>query len=78
MNGDLTDKYPMTPPAVVAWLGYGGLLPFAFLTLAGLLDRDHGPLWSDALNAYGAIINAASGRGGGNGGWSGRGGGRWQ
>jgi len=28
--------------------------------------------------AYGAIINAASGRGGGNGGWSGRGGGRWQ
>ena len=56
MNGDLTDKYPMTPPAVVAWLGYGGILPFVFLTLAGLLDRDHGPLWSDALNAYGAII----------------------
>ena len=56
MNGDLTDKYLMTPPAVVAWLGYGGLLPFVFLTLAGLLDRDHGPLWSDALKAYGAII----------------------
>lgn len=56
MTRDLTDNHPVTPPAVVAWLGYGGLLPFVFLTLAGLLDRDHGPLWSDALNAYGAII----------------------
>jgi hypothetical protein len=28
--------------------------------------------------AYDAIVNATSGRGGGNGGWGGRGGGRWQ
>ncbi len=56
MTSYLTDNHPMTPPAVVAWLGYGGLLPFVFPTLAGLLDQDHGPLWSDALYAYGAII----------------------
>ena len=56
MNGDLTVKHPTTPPAVVAWLGYGGLLPFVSLALAGLVDRAHGPLWGDALFAYGAII----------------------
>lgn len=56
MNNDMAGNNFSAPPAVVAWLGYGGLLPFAFLTLAGLLDQDHGPLWSDALYAYGAII----------------------
>ncbi len=43
-------------PRSVAWLGYGGLLPFLFLAPASLLDVHHGPLWSDALFAYGAII----------------------
>jgi len=43
-------------PRSVAWLGYGGLLPFLFLAPASLLDAHHGPLWSDALFAYGAII----------------------
>lgn len=56
MNGDLHGKHPTTPPAVVAWLGYGGLLPFVSLALAGWIDRAHAPLWSDALHAYGATI----------------------
>jgi len=56
MNGDLTGKHPIKPPAAVAWLGYGGLLPFVALALAGLFDPAHGLLWGDALHAYGAII----------------------
>jgi len=43
-------------PRTVAWLGYGGLIPFLALTPASLLDHHHGALWSDALYAYGAII----------------------
>lgn len=43
-------------PRTVAWLGYGGLIPFLALTPASLLDQHHGALWSDALYAYGAII----------------------
>ena len=43
-------------PATVAWLGYGGLLPFVFLATAIFIDPDHAPLWGDALTAYGAII----------------------
>jgi hypothetical protein len=40
----------------VAWLGYGGLIPFVALTAAFLLDPHHGLLWSDALIGYGALI----------------------
>lgn len=43
-------------PCSVAWLGYGGLLPFLFLALASLLAGHHAPMLSDALFAYGAII----------------------
>jgi hypothetical protein len=43
-------------PRVVAWLGYGGLIPFITLTPASLLDQAHGVLWTNALLAYGAII----------------------
>jgi hypothetical protein len=43
-------------PRSVAWLGYGGLIPFVVLTAAFLLDRHHGLLWSDALIGYGAVI----------------------
>lgn len=45
-----------TLPRSVAWLGYGGLLPFIILAPASLLDAHHGPFWSAALFAYGAII----------------------
>lgn len=43
-------------PVTVAWLGYGGLLPFVALMPASLIDHHHAALWSDALYAYGAII----------------------
>ena len=45
-----------TMPRNVAWLGYGGLLPFLTLMPASLIDQHHGAVWSDALHAYGAII----------------------
>jgi hypothetical protein len=47
---------PPTPPRLVAWLGYGGLLPFAGLALApwaGLLPREAA---GAAMVAYGAVI----------------------
>lgn len=52
----MTDNNPVTLPRTVAWLGYGGLIPFLALTPASLLDHHHGALYSDALYAYGAII----------------------
>ena len=42
------------PPAV-AWLGYGGLLPFLALAAVGL-GAPSTPWWSAALLAYGAVI----------------------
>ncbi len=52
----MTEDNSVTPPRIVAWLGYGGLIPFITLAPASLLDHHHGALWSDALLAYGAII----------------------
>ncbi len=52
----MADENPVALPRTVAWLGYGGLLPFLVLMPASLLDHHHGAVWSDALYAYGAII----------------------
>ncbi len=52
----MVEENPVALPRTVAWLGYGGLLPFLALTPASLLDHHHGAVWSDALYAYGAII----------------------
>jgi len=52
----MADDNSVALPRTVAWLGYGGLLPFLVLTPATLLDHHHGAVWSDALYAYGAII----------------------
>lgn len=52
----MAEVHAVVPPRVVAWLGYGGLLPFLTLTPASLLDTQHVALWSSALYAYGAII----------------------
>ncbi|HYO28125.1 MAG TPA: DUF3429 domain-containing protein [Azonexus sp.] len=52
----MADANPAALPRTVAWLGYGGLIPFLVLTPASLLDYHYGALWSDALYAYGAII----------------------
>lgn len=43
-------------PSVVAWLGYGGLLPFVALALASAADPARSPTWVAALLAYGAVI----------------------
>jgi len=43
-------------PRAVAWLGYGGLVPFVVLAVATFADRQRAPFWSDALFAYGAVI----------------------
>ena len=52
----MADENIAVLPRSVAWLGYGGLLPFLALAPASLIDQHHGALWSDALYAYGAII----------------------
>jgi hypothetical protein len=52
----MTNANPVAMPRTVAWLGYGGLLPFVVLALGSLLDQHHAALWNKALFAYGAII----------------------
>ncbi len=52
----MADENPVALPRTVAWLGYGGLIPFLVLMPASLLDHHHGAVWGDALYAYGAII----------------------
>lgn len=52
----MTEEKSLALPRTVAWLGYGGLLPFLALAPASLLDHHHGAVWGDALYAYGAII----------------------
>lgn len=52
----MTEQNSLPLPRTVAWLGYGGLLPFLALAPASLLDHHHDVVWSDALYAYGAII----------------------
>ena len=51
----LTSPPPAPIPGPVAWLGYGGLLPFVTLAAVGLLAPTT-PWWSAALLAYGAVI----------------------
>lgn len=43
-------------PAVVAWLGYGGLLPFVATALVSWLEPNHRSFWQDMLVGYGAVI----------------------
>lgn len=43
-------------PTSVAWLGYGGLLPFLALAILSVGEPNHGILYRGALLAYGAVI----------------------
>lgn len=43
-------------PPHVAWLGYGGLLPFIALATLIVADPLRAQVWSDALVGYGAVI----------------------
>lgn len=45
-----------TVPTPVAWLGYGGLVPFVALAIMLGLDSQRATMWSDALAGYGAVI----------------------
>ena len=47
---------PGPMPHSVAWLGYGGLLPFLVLAPASLVDPQHARLWNEALLTYAAVI----------------------
>ena len=46
---------PPQLPTPVAWLGYGGLLPFVALAMVGWWAPGN-PLWTTALLGYGAVI----------------------
>ena len=54
----MAEAHPVAPPAPVAWLGYGGVIPFLVLAPASLLEPAHAALWREALHAYGAVILA--------------------
>jgi hypothetical protein len=43
-------------PSTVAWLGYGGLIPFVLLAAADLVGGDYAGFCSHALFSYGAVI----------------------
>ena len=45
-------------PRMVAWLGYGGLLPFIALMAASFLDTSRSGVWQQGLLNYGAVILA--------------------
>jgi ABC-type Na+ efflux pump permease subunit len=56
MRPAVPEAYPVALPRAIAWLGYGGLIPFVLLALASLLGHQHSAVWIEALVAYGAII----------------------
>lgn len=43
-------------PTAVAWLGYGGLLPFVGIALVCWLEPNHRSWWLEMLLGYGAVI----------------------
>jgi hypothetical protein len=49
-------KRPSRIPRSVAWLGYGGLIPFLALAVLASVDRGRLPMWHGYLRAYGAVI----------------------
>lgn len=49
-------KTPAALPTLVAWLGFGGLIPFIVTALGARFDGVHGVFWSHALVCYGASI----------------------
>jgi hypothetical protein len=51
-----SDTAPAPLPAPAAWLGYGGVLPFAALATLCWLAASHAGFWFGLLLAYGAVI----------------------
>ncbi len=52
----MSSPIPLPVIKTIAWLGYGGLLPFVLLAAATGLDKDDAFFWSQALFSYGAVI----------------------
>ena len=52
----MNDKARAALPNLVAWLGYGGLIPFLVTALGARLDGARSLFWSHALVCYGACI----------------------
>jgi tellurite resistance protein TehA-like permease len=50
----LTPRSPL--PSTVAWLGYGGLIPFVAAAAVAVVGGDYAGFCSYALFAYGAVI----------------------
>ncbi len=47
---------PVSPPPVVAWLGYGGVAPFALLCFAAMAPGPYALISYRALLSYAAVI----------------------
>ena len=54
--GPIPPVPPAPLPAVVAWLGYGGLAPLRAPLLAIVRDPHHHVRWQQTQLAYGAVI----------------------
>lgn len=52
----MTERAFETRPRIVAWLGYGGLIPFVALAALTCIDRERGAYWHGDLCIYGALI----------------------
>lgn len=52
----MNQSAPDARPRVVAWLGYGGLIPFLALSVLSFVDRERAAFWHASLRAYGAVI----------------------
>jgi hypothetical protein len=52
----VNETAPAARPRIVAWLGYGGLIPFLTLAVLACVDRERTLLWDATLRAYGAVI----------------------
>jgi hypothetical protein len=52
----MTDTTAVRRPRIVAWLGYGGLLPFLALVALTYVDCERAMFWHGILRAYAALI----------------------
>lgn len=52
----MNETAPVARPQIVAWLGYGGLIPFLAFAVLTLVDRQRGVFWHGNLRAYAAVI----------------------
>jgi hypothetical protein len=49
------ETVPAARSPLVAWLGYGGLIPFLALAMLACVDRERMALWHASLRACGCV-----------------------